>query len=179
LEHPQIRTKGDFVAECKKSYSGGGQPSRFAVMEEVFGMALSAMFEGLIYDEENRPLEVGWVGADACYLYDDAGFLRHLDAAGIDRQVLQFFKNHVLENKDVAIRGMLELMGKDDIFTKTALEYQIAHMDENVDQGMPPQARELLKSLGFKIIIDAQGQLVDIQMPDISDIEGLFGASDF
>jgi hypothetical protein len=92
--------------------------------------------------------------------------------------VLQFFKDQVMENKDMAIRGMLELMGKDDIFTKTALEYQIAHMDENVDQMLQPQARELLKSMGFRIIIDAQGTLLDIQMPDIPDIEGLLGPGD-
>lgn len=138
-------------------------------------MAQVAMFEGFICDEQLRPLAIGWVGADACYLYDDAGFLKHLDAAEIDRKILQFFKDQVLENKETAIRGMLEMMGKDDIFTKTALEYQLAHMDENVDQVIPPQARELLRTLGFKIIIDDQGNLIDIQMPDISDIEGLLG----
>jgi len=138
-------------------------------------MARIAMYEGLVFDERDRLLDVGWVGPDACYLYDDDGFLRYLDAADIDRQVLQFFKDQVMENKDMAIRGMLELMGKDDIFTKTALEYQIEHMDENVDQMLPPQARELLKSMGFKIIIDAQGNLLDIQMPDI---EGLLGPGD-
>jgi hypothetical protein len=137
------------------------------------------MFEGLIFDEQHRPLEVGWVGSDACYLYDDDGFLRHLDAADIDRQVLQFFKNQVMENKEVAIRGMLELIGKDDIFTKTALEYQITHMDENVDQMIPPQARNMLKSIGFMIIIDAQGALLDIHMPDMPDINGFLGTGDF
>ena len=141
-------------------------------------MARIAMYEGLVFDERDRQLEVGWVGPDACYLYDDDGFLRYLDAADIDRQVLQFFKDQVMENKDMAIRGMLELMGKDDIFTKTALEYQLEHMDENVDQMLPPQARELLKSMGFKIIIDAQGNLLDIQMPDMPDIEGLLGPGD-
>jgi hypothetical protein len=138
-------------------------------------MSRIAMFEGLIFDEKNRPLEIGWVGSDACYLYDDDGFLRHLDAADIDRQILRFFQDQVLENKEMAIRGMLEMMGKDDIFTKTALEYQIAHMDENVDQMLPPQAKELLRSLGFMITIDAQGNLIDIQTPDISDIDGLLG----
>jgi len=138
-------------------------------------MARIAMFEGLVFDERDRPLEVSWVGADACYLYDDDGFLRHLDAGDIDRQVLQFFKNQVMENKEMAIRGMLELMGKDDIFTKTALEYQIAHMDENLDQMLQPQARQLLQSLDFKIIIDAQGNLIDIHMPDATDLEGLLG----
>ena len=138
-------------------------------------MSRIAMFEGLIFDEKNRPLEIGWVGPDVCYLYDDDGFLRHLDAANIDRQILRYFQDQVLENKEMAIRGMLEMMGKDDIFTKTALEYQIAHMDENVDQMLPPQAKELLRSLGFMIIIDDQGNLIDIQTPDISDIDGLLG----
>ncbi len=142
-------------------------------------MSRTAMFEGLVFDEKSRLLEVGWVGADACYLYDDDGFLRHLDAAEVDRHILRFFKDQVLENKETAIRGMLELMGKDDIFTKTALEYQIAHMDENVDQMLPPQAREMLRSLGFMIIIDAQGNLIDIQMPDLPDIEGLLGRNDY
>jgi len=138
-------------------------------------MARIAMFAELIYGEDVQPLDVGWVGPDACYLYDDAGFLRHLDAEKVDRQVLQFFKNQVQENKELAIRSMLELMGKDDIFTKTALEFQLDHMDENVDQVLPPQAREMLKSFGFKIIINAQGDLLDIQMPEMPDIEGLFG----
>jgi len=142
-------------------------------------MSRIAMFEGLIFDENNRPLEVGWVGADACYLYDDDGFLRHLDAADVDRQVLRFFKDQVMENKDMAIRSMLEMMGKDDIFTKTALEYQIAHMDENLYQMLPPQAREMLHSLGFTIVIDVQGNLIDVQMPDLPDIEGLLGPGDY
>jgi len=132
-------------------------------------MARNAMFAGLVYDEQERPLEIGWVGPDACYRYDDDGFIRHLDAAEIDRQVLQFFKNQLLENKEMAIRSLLELMGKDDIFTKTALEYQIAHMDEKTDQMIQPQVRQVLQSLGFKIIIDAQGNLLDIQLPDVTD----------
>ena len=138
-------------------------------------MSLNAMFQGLVFDEEERPLEVGWVGADACYLYDDAGFLRHLDAEMLDRRVLMFFKEQMLENKEMAVRGMLEMMGKDDIFTKTSLEYQIAHMDENLEQVMPPQARVMLQSLGFKIIIDAQGNLVRIDAPDLSGLDGLPG----
>jgi len=137
------------------------------------------MFEGLIFDENDRPLEVGWVGKDACYLFDDDGFLRHIDAADVDRQILRFFKDQVLENKERAIRSMLEMMGKDDIFTKTTLEYQITHMDETVDQMLPPQAKELLRSLGFKIIIDAQGNVRDIQMPDMPDIQGLLGPGGF
>jgi len=134
-------------------------------------MARVAMFAELIYDENDNPLAIGWVGSDACYLYDDAGFVRHLDAEEIDRKILQFFKDQVMENKEMAIRSMLELVGKDDIFTKTALEFQLEHMDENVDQALPPQAREMLHSMGFRIIIDAQGNLLDIRMPETFDFE--------
>ena len=138
-------------------------------------MARTALFAGLIFDEKERPLDIGRVGVDACYLYDDAGFLRHLDAAEIDRTIMRFFKEQVLANKEVAIRSMLEMIGKDDIFTKTSLEYQVEHMDEEMEQVLPPQARGMLKHLGFKIIIDAQGNIIDMQSPDISDLEGLLG----
>jgi hypothetical protein len=145
-------------------------------------MANQAMFEGLVYDEFGRPVTTGWVGSDACYVVDDDGFLRHIDAELVDRQVLQFFKEQVLSQKDLAIRAMLQLMGKDDIFTKTALEYQLEHMDEQLDQPMPPQARELLRSLGFRIIIDVQGNLLEVQSPDASalgDLPGFDGLGDF
>ncbi len=142
-------------------------------------MTRIAMFENLIYDEKGRPVETGWVGPDACYIVDDDGFLRHIDAADVDKQVLRFFKEQVMADKETAIRAMLQMMGKDDIFTKTALEYQIAHMDENVNQMIPPQARELLRSLGFKIIIDVQGNLIDVQAPDISDLGDIPGLGGF
>ncbi|HHB90074.1 MAG TPA: hypothetical protein ENK60_02060 [Anaerolineae bacterium] len=142
-------------------------------------MARFAMFEGLVYDEYGRPVETGWVGPDACYIVDDAGFRRHIDAVEIDRQVLRFFKERVMAEKDLVIRALLQIMGKDDIFAKTALEYQLAHMDENVDQMMPPQARDWLRSLGFKIIIDVQGHLIDIEMPEITDPDGFPGIDGF
>ena len=138
-------------------------------------MSRTAMFEQLIFDDSGRPVEVGWVGDEACYVVDDAGFKRHIDAEQVDKAVLQFFKEQIRSNKEMALRSMLEMMGKDDIFTKTALEYQLEHMDEAANQMIPPQARGLLAAMGFKIIIDVQGNLVDIQMPEAPDIEGLLG----
>jgi hypothetical protein len=141
-------------------------------------MARTALFEGLVFDEKKRPLDIGRVGIDACYLYDDDGFLRHLDAAEIDHTIMRFFKEQVLENKEMAIRGMLEMMGKDDIFTKTTLEYQVEHMDEDIEKALPPQARGILRTLGFKIIIDAQGNITDMQSPDLSALQGMLGLDD-
>jgi len=125
-----------------------------------------AMFEGLVVDENGQPAEVDWVGADACYVIDEGDFRRYIDAETVDRQVLRFFKEQVEAHKDIAVKGMLQMLGKDDIFSKTALEYQIAKMDEAVGQPMPPQAREMLQSLGFQIVIDFHGDVIDIHLPD-------------
>jgi hypothetical protein len=56
-------------------------------------------------------------------------------------------------------------MGKDDIFTKAALESSINRMEEAVGQPIPEEARQWMGMLGFRIVIDDQGNVVDIEMP--------------
>ncbi len=130
-------------------------------------MANAAMFEGLVVDSEGRRLEVGWVGADACYIVDDAGFRRYVDASTVDQQVLRFLQEQVEAQKDVAVRGILQLLGKEDVFSKTAVEYSIKHMDETLGQPLPPQARDVLGMMGFRIEIDERGDLLAIRMPEM------------
>jgi len=124
------------------------------------------MFAGLVFDESEREVSVSWVGSDACYVIDDGDFQRYVDAEEVDRQVLRFFKDQVEAHRDMAVRGILEMMGKDDIFSKTAVEYSIDRMDESVGQPMPPQARDMLRSMGFKIVVDFHGHVVDVLMPE-------------
>ncbi|MCP4166751.1 MAG: hypothetical protein GY759_12790 [Chloroflexi bacterium] len=133
-------------------------------------MSNIAMFAGLVVDEKGETLEVAWVGSDACYVIDDGDFRRHIDAEEVDRQVLKFFKEQVEAHRDVAVRGILDMMGKDDIFSKTAVEYSINQMDEAVGQQIPPQARDMLRSMGFKILIDFHGKVIDVELPE-GDIE--------
>ena len=128
-------------------------------------MANIAMFEGLVYDEKGAIAPVTMVGSDACYVVDDDGFLRHIDAASVDRQVLAFLKGQVDEHREVAVDGVLQMMGKDDLFTKVAVESSIDKMDEAVGQPIPTEARQWLGMLGFRIIIDERGQVVDIELP--------------
>ncbi len=130
-------------------------------------MANVAMFEGLVVDSEGRRLEVEWVGADACYIVDDAGFRRYVDASTVDQQVLRFLQEQVEAQKDVAVRGILQLLGKEDVFSKTAVEYSIKHMDETLGQPLPPQARDVLGMMGFRIEIDERGDLLAIRMPEM------------
>ncbi|MBI4630307.1 MAG: hypothetical protein HY740_01035, partial [Chloroflexi bacterium] len=51
-------------------------------------MSRTALFEGLVFDEDRRTLATTRVGDEAFYIVDDAGFKRHVPAEEIDRVIL-------------------------------------------------------------------------------------------
>ncbi|MFO7635099.1 MAG: hypothetical protein R6W76_21305 [Caldilinea sp.] len=128
-------------------------------------MARTAMFSGLVFDQAGQVAEVTSVGENACYVVYEDDFKRHIDAAMVDRQVLRFMREQVEGNRDLAVGAMLEMMGRDDLFTKVAVESTIDRMEDAVGQPIPEDARQWLGMLGFKIVIDDQGTVIDIQMP--------------
>ena len=128
-------------------------------------MARTAMFAGLIVDEAGNVADVRPVGENACYVVDDDGFKRHIDAEGVDRQVLGFMRSQVDGQRDEAVTAMLEMMGKDDIFTKAAVESSIDNMEDAVGQPIPEDARQWLGMLGFRITINDQGHVIDVNLP--------------
>jgi hypothetical protein len=58
------------------------------------------------------------------------------------------------------------MLGKDDLFTKAMIESSIDNMGELVDHGLPEDARIWLGMLGFRVVINVHGDLVDIVMPN-------------
>ena len=134
-------------------------------------MARTAMFAGLVFDEQGNPAEIALVGENACYVVDDDDFRRHIDASQVDRAVLRFLRGQVEDNREIAVEQMLQMMGQDDVFTKAAVESSINNMEDAVGQPIPEDARQWLGMLGFKIVIDIHGNVVDIQMP-AGGIEG-------
>lgn len=128
-------------------------------------MASTAMFTGLVFDQQGRVAEVTWVGERACYVVYEDDFKRHIDAEAVDRQVLRFMRQQVEGSRDLAVGAMLEMMGRDDIFTKAAIESTIDRLEEAVGQPIPEDARQWLGMLGFKVVIDEQGTVLEIAMP--------------
>lgn len=128
-------------------------------------MAATAMFTGLVFDQQGQVAEVTWVGERACYVVYEDDFKRHIDAEMVDRQVLRFMRQQVEGSRDLAVGAMLDMMGRDDLFTKAAVESTIDRMEEAVGQPIPEDARQWLGMLGFKIRIDDQGTVVHIEMP--------------
>ena len=136
-------------------------------------MANKALFQGLIFDENENRVETAVVGHDMFYVVDDAGFKRHIDADQVDRQVLSVFLQQLEENKDIAVEQALRLMGKDDLFTKAAIDAQLNNidMDQIIAQGIPAQARDMMGMMGFRVTINFHGEVVDIAQPTLPDDE--------
>ncbi len=136
-------------------------------------MARQALFSGLVYDETEQLAEVRFIGGEAHYVIDDDGFLRHIDSEEVDRQVLGVFLQQLENNKDMAVEQMLNMMGKDDLFTKAAIDASLRNIDMNqiIDQGIPEQARNMLGMLGFRIIINIHGEILRMDQPAAPDDE--------
>jgi hypothetical protein len=137
-------------------------------------MAHQALFAGLVYDETGTLVEIGYVGNDAHYLVNDNDFLWHIDAEIVDRQVLGFFLEQLEQNQEMAVEQALRMMGKDDLFTKAALDHSVRNIDmeQIIAAGIPSQARDMLGMMGFQITINHRGEILDLNQPMISDDEG-------
>jgi hypothetical protein len=136
-------------------------------------MAHQALFAGLVYDEHDRLVETRLIGDEAQYVIDDDGFWRHVNSEDVDRQVLGVFLQQLESNKDVAVEQMLNMMGKDDLFTKAAVDASLRNIDMNqiIAQGIPEQARNMLGMLGFRIIINIHGEVIRMDQPSVPDEE--------
>lgn len=138
-------------------------------------MASRALFEGLVTDEWDRPIEVAQVGGEAFYVYDDDGFRRHIESETVDRQVLLHLIGMTKGHEDLIAGETMRLLGQDDIFTKAAIEKSLGQAEENIDDvlnaGLPEEILINLGMMGFRIVIDRQGRLVQLHQPGGSDDE--------
>lgn len=136
-------------------------------------MSARALFEGLVFDEQDRPLEVTLVGGEANYVIDDDGFRRHVEAGQIDRQVLHIIREQVLSNQDAVTEGTMKMLGSDDLFTKAMVDSSLQNIDQHFDRllatGLPEDARQWLGMLGFRIQVNYRGEVQAFDQPGMID----------
>ncbi len=132
-------------------------------------MARVALFAGLVIDEKDHVARVAHVGGEAFYVVEDLGFERHIPAETVDLQVLQLMKEQVLSQRELVVEGMLQYLGQEDLFTKAMVESSIDKMDQQMEQlqavGLPEEARSWLGMMGFRVVIDVHGEIVDLELP--------------
>jgi hypothetical protein len=136
-------------------------------------LAVKAIFEGLVYDEYDNPVQSGWIGSEPCYIVDDAGFLRHIPAEDVDRQVWEYLQSQIEGKEDLLSEQAAEMLGQDDIFTMAAIQHQLKNMDAQFEQmkeiGIPEETRLYMGMIGFRIIISIHGEVLEIIQPGMID----------
>jgi hypothetical protein len=134
-------------------------------------MSGKAVFEGLVFDENDNPLDVVYVGGEAFYVIDDDGFKRHISSEQIDDQVLDVMASQVEDNKDIISEQTAKMIGQDDLFTHAMINNQLENIDNQLEmlkrQGMPEVSRSYLGLLGFKIVTNYHGDVVRVDQPSI------------
>jgi hypothetical protein len=132
-------------------------------------MVAKAVFQGLVFDEFDRPADVVYVGSEPCYVVDDNGFRRHIPAEQVDRQVLAFMRQSIEGHEDLLTEQTAKMLGQDDIFSRAIIEQQIRNMEqqfENLIQiGLPEELRAYLGMMGFRIRINVHGEVLEVEQP--------------
>jgi hypothetical protein len=134
------------------------------------------LFEGLVVDENDQPVTTTIVGDEAFYVVNDAGFLRHVLAEDVDRQVLELMRGQIEGKEEMLGEQTAKMIGQDDIFSVAMIMNQLKNLDKQFDQimktGIPEEGRAYLGMMGFKIVIDIHGEVVRFDQPSAPDDEG-------
>ena len=132
-------------------------------------MTTKAVFQGLVFDDNDQPLSTASVGDEACYVINDDGFMRHIPAEKIDRQVIDAIRCQVEDNKDLVAEQTIKMIGDVDIFTHAIIQNQLENLDDQFDHlltnGIPEDGRVYLGMLGFKIIVNYHGDVIRVEQP--------------
>lgn len=129
------------------------------------------LFIGLVFDENDLPVDSAVVGQEPCYVVDDAGFKRHIPAFQVDCQVLEKMKESIEGHEDIISEQATKMLGQDDIFTRAVFLEQLKNIDQQfdelIDAGIPEEGLAYLGMTGFKVIINLHGEVLDVKQPGI------------
>ncbi len=136
-------------------------------------MVNKPVFEGLIIDEQEQPVDVIYVGDEPCYVVDDAGFRRHIPSEHVDRQVLNSMGEMIEGHEDILSEQTAKMLGQEDIFSMAMISSQLKDIDKQFDNlmqtGIPDDARSYMGMMGFRVRINVHGEVLEIEQPGMVD----------
>ena len=114
------------------------------------------------------------VGGAAHYVVPDGDFLRHVEAAYVDRQIVALLKERFLAMRDVIAEGIIHLTGQEDLFTRASIDHAIQSMDKTLESGGVDidQLRTALWMMKFRAIVDVHGDVVRLDAPGWESDDG-------
>ncbi|NUQ85559.1 MAG: hypothetical protein HUU11_12665 [Anaerolineales bacterium] len=139
-------------------------------------MPREPLFAGLVLDEFGNPAQTAFIGDEPCYVVNDAGFRRHIPSEQVDRQVLKQIADLMKGSEGIISEQTAKMLGQEDVFTKAAIEQQLKNIDKQFDQlmktGIPEDARAYLGMMGFKVIINVHGEVLNVDQPGAASDDG-------
>ncbi len=139
-------------------------------------MSKKALFSGLIEDEFGNPVASSFIGDEPCYIVDDAGFKRHILSEQVDRQVLQAMKQQIQGHEGEITDQTVKMLGTEDIFSRAMVMQQLEKIDQQFDAlletGIPEESRTYMGMVGFRVVINIHGEVVEIRQPGLITDEG-------
>jgi hypothetical protein len=132
-------------------------------------MPKQAVFAGLVVDEFGNPVETTVVGDEPMYVVNDHGFRRHIPSEVVDRQVLHRMTDQIKGHEDILGEQTAKMLGQEDIFSRAMILNQLKNIDQQIDQvfytGIPEEGRAYLGMMGFKVIINVHGEVINLEQP--------------
>jgi hypothetical protein len=132
-------------------------------------MPSQPLFAGLVIDESGRLAESAFIGNEPCYVVDDSGFRRHIPAEQVDRAVLAHMAEMMKGSEEILSEQTAKMLGQDDPFSKAIIEHQLKHIDKQFEAlmktGIPEDMRAYLGMMGFKVVINYHGEIVQVEQP--------------
>jgi hypothetical protein len=125
-----------------------------------------ALFGGLISNEAGQPVEVAYLGDEAFYVIPDGDFRRHVEALYVDEQVLAELRERMSGMEDLVVEGVLDFLGKDDLFTKASIDMALKNFESGFRQADPEQWKPWLGMMGFRIVVNVHGEVVEVEYPE-------------
>jgi len=136
-------------------------------------VASQAIFAGLVFDEHDQPVEAVYIGDESMYVVNDEGFRRHIPSEQVDLQVLDAMRQMIEGHEGIISEQAAKMLGQDDIFSKALIESQLKQIDQQyetlLNSGIPEDGRAYMGMMGFRIIIDVHGDVIEIDQPGMID----------
>jgi len=131
------------------------------------GKRQDPLFTDLVFNEDGERADVVMIGDEPFYAVPEDDFLRHVEAAHVDGQIVRRLQERIKGMGDVVTEGVIQMLGEENLFTRASIEHAIDHMDE-ILEGEAVDAEQLRAALwmsGFRAIVDIHGDLVRLEIP--------------
>jgi len=125
------------------------------------------LFTDLVFNDAGERAEVATVGGEPFYAIPDDDFLRHVEAAYIDRQIIERLQDRIKAMRGLITDGIIQMLGEENLFTRASIEHAINHMDQILEPGAvdTDQLRTALWMAGFRAVVDVHGDLLRLEFP--------------